>query len=91
MAQIFARWGDTVFALLVILVWAACFVLIKAGLREAPPVLSATLRALVAAVPLLLVATILGRLGAPRATWGWLVLLGLGNTTVGLAAMYPPW
>ena len=88
MPQILAKWADTMLALLVILVWAVCFVLIKAGLREAPPVFSATLRALVAAVPLLLVATILGRLRAPRATWGWLVLLGLGNTTVGLAAMY---
>ena len=74
--------------LVVVLVWAACFVVIKAGLGDAPPLFSAALRALVAGAPLGLVAARLGRLGPPRGAWGWLALLGLANTTLGLAGMY---
>lgn len=81
-------WLHTLLAVTVILVWAACFVVIKAGLENAPPLFSAALRGLVAVVPLLLASAILGRLRPPRDTWGWLVLLGLSGTALSLGTMY---
>lgn len=75
-------------ALLVILAWAACFVVIKASLDQAPPISYATLRALVAAAPLLGIAAACGRLRPPKGTWGWLAALGFGNTFLGFAGMF---
>jgi drug/metabolite transporter (DMT)-like permease len=77
-----------ILALVVVLVWGACFVVIKGTLEDAPPVFSAALRGLVAGLPLVMVSAIMGRLRVPADIWGWLILLGLGNVTLGLGAMY---
>ena len=82
------RRAPSVPALVVVLVWASCFVLIKGGLGDTPPIFAAALRALIAGLPLALVAAVLGRLRPPPGGWGWLLLLGLTNTTFGLAGMY---
>lgn len=75
-------------ALGVVLVWSSCFIAIKGLLGAAPPLLAAGLRALVAALVLLPLAALEGRLVPPRSAWPWLVMLGLANTTLGLAGMF---
>lgn len=56
--------------------------------RSVSAVFAAGLRGLVAALPLVVVAAMTGRLRVPIDTWGWLIFLGLGNVTLGLGAMY---
>lgn len=75
-------------ALGVVLIWSSCFIAIKGLLGAAPPLLAAGLRALVAALVLLPLAALEGRLVPPRSAWPWLVMLGLANTTLGLAGMF---
>lgn len=75
-------------ALVVVLAWAACFVVIKGSLEQAPPLFYAALRALVAGVPLLGIAAACRRFWPPRGTWAWLAALGLGNTFLGFAGMF---
>lgn len=75
-------------ALGVVLVWSSCFIAIKGLLGAAPPLLAAGARALVAALVLLPLAALEGRLVPRRPAWPWLVVLGLTNTTVGLAGMF---
>ncbi len=82
------NWLQTTLALVVVMIWGACFVVIKGTLEAAPPLFSAALRGLVAGLPLALVSAIMGRLRVPTDTWGWLILLGLSNVTLGLGAMY---
>jgi len=69
--------------------WGACFVAIEWGLRDAPVLWFAALRALVAGVALLAVAGFQHR-PAPSGTraWGLITVLGLVNVTVGFAAMF---
>jgi drug/metabolite transporter (DMT)-like permease len=71
-----------------ILIWSACFVVIKASQGSAPPLLFAALRALVAGVPLLVVAASAGKVRPPAGHWAWLGALGMTNTTLGLAGMF---
>lgn len=78
----------TAAALLVILVWSACFVVIKATQADAPPLLYAALRALLGGFPLLAVAAWTGKARPPSGSWAWLALLGLTNTTLGLGGMF---
>lgn len=69
--------------------WGGCFVTIRWGLRDAPVLWFATLRALVAGVALLAVATVQRRPMPVGARQWWLVgLLGVTNTSVGFAAMF---
>lgn len=75
-------------ALVVILIWSACFVAIRATQGDVPPRLSSALRALLGGLPLLAVAAAQGRLLPPPTAWGWIALLGLTNTTLGLAGMF---
>lgn len=76
-------------ALAVILVWSACFVVIKASGASAPPWAFAGLRALVAGITLLPLAAASGkRTPQGRSAWAWIALLGLTNTTLGLSAMF---
>jgi drug/metabolite transporter (DMT)-like permease len=75
-------------ALGVVLVWSSCFIAIKGLLGAAPPLMAAGSRALVAALVLLPLAALEGRLVPPRSAWPWLVTLGLVNTTLGLAGMF---
>ena len=71
----------------VVLVWSSCFVAIRGTGGAAPPLLYATLRALLAAGSLLVYAGLTGRLRPPAGSWPWLLGLGLVNTTLGLAGM----
>jgi len=71
-----------------VLIWSACFVVIKASQGSAPPLHFAALRALVAGVPLLVVAASAGKLRPPIGGWAWIGALGLTNTTLGLAGMF---
>ena len=70
-------------------VWGACFVTIRWGLRDAPVLWFAALRALVAGFALLGVATVHGR---PKPTGGrvWLLisLMAVTNASIGFAAMF---
>ncbi len=75
-------------ALGVVVVWSTCFVAIKGLDGAVPPLLAAALRALLAALVLLPLARFEGALMRPRSAWPWLVLLGVFNTTLGLAGMF---
>ena len=80
--------GPLLLALVIILVWSACFVAIKASLGAAPPWSFAALRAMVAGITLLPLTAASGKLVPPVAAWPWIAALGLTNTTLGLAAMF---
>ena len=69
--------------------WGACFLFIAWGLRDAPVLWFAALRALVAGVALLAMG-FLQRRQQPRGAraWGWVTLTGLVNVTVTFAAMF---
>ena len=69
--------------------WGACFIAIRWGLRDAPVLWFATLRALVAGVALLAVAQAQHR-PAPVGKRAWLLLavLGVINVSVAFAAMF---
>lgn len=73
----------------VTVVWGACFVAIRWGLRDAPILWFAALRAIVAGVALLLLAGVQRR-PVPRGlrAWGLISLLGAVNVTVAFAAMF---
>jgi drug/metabolite transporter (DMT)-like permease len=69
--------------------WGGCFVTIRWGLRDAPVLWFATLRALIAGFALILVASVQGR---PRPTgtrsWSRIGVLAVTNTSVAFAAMF---
>ncbi|WP_131103844.1 DMT family transporter [Ornithinimicrobium sufpigmenti] len=69
--------------------WGACFVAIEWGLRDAPLLWFAALRAVVAGAALLALGGLQHRLApsGPRA-WGIIAVLGLVNVTVAFAAMF---
>lgn len=90
-----ARPGPRVGRMLVVVVaWGSCFLLITWGLRDAPVLWFAALRALVAGVALLLAAAVAAdgsrRRVVPRGvgTWALVALLGLLNVTVVFAAIF---
>lgn len=69
--------------------WGACFVAIELGLRDAPLLWFAALRAVVAGGALLVLASARRRPGPPSVrSWGWISVLGLVNVTVAFAAMF---
>lgn len=69
--------------------WGACFVAIVWGLRDAPLLWFAALRALTAGGALLAVAAARHRPLAPRRrAWGLTGVLGLVNVTIAFAAMF---
>lgn len=69
--------------------WGACFIAIEWGLRDAPLLWFAALRALVAGAALLALGSLQHR-PAPTGTraWGLITVLGLVNVTVAFAAMF---
>lgn len=70
-------------------VYGACFVAIDLGLRDAPVLWFAALRALVAGAALVAVAGTQRRPAPGNArAWGLIVVLGLVNVTVGFGAMF---
>lgn len=69
--------------------WGACFVAIRWGLRDAPVLWFAALRALVAGAALIAVASAQRRpRPAGRHTWSIIGLLALTNASVAFAAMF---
>jgi drug/metabolite transporter (DMT)-like permease len=75
--------------LLITVLWGACFVAIRWGLRDAPVFWYAALRALVAGVALLAVARWRGQ-RSPAGARSWLLVtaLGLVNVTLAFGAMF---
>lgn len=76
-------------AVVVMLLWAACFPLIVMGLELAPHMAFATLRALLAGGVLVVLGVLTGRawpIGA--SAWLLLALVGLGATTLGFLGMF---
>ncbi len=70
-------------------IYAICFAAIKAGLVYAPPFLFASLRAFLAGGVLLGLLAILRRQVLPtRASWPWVLALGLTTTTLAFAGMF---
>ncbi|MFR9802797.1 DMT family transporter [Pseudonocardia sp. RS010] len=78
--------------LVIVLAWASCFVLVMWGMRDAPVLWFAALRALVAGVALLAATVVAGRGGGlfPRslAAWALIGVLAATNVTVAFAAMF---
>lgn len=71
------------------LLWAACFPLISAGLKYSPHLTFATLRATLAGLSLVLLAILLRR-PFPRGgrVWATLAVVGIGATTLGFLGMF---
>ncbi|MCB2412711.1 DMT family transporter [Demequina sp. TTPB684] len=68
---------------------AACFVAIRLGLRDAPLLWFAALRAMIAGVVLVMVAGVQRRpMPSGGHAWGLITVLGLVNVTVAFAAMF---
>ena len=69
--------------------WGACFVFIAWGLRDAPVLWFAALRALIAGAALVVLALVQHR-PQPRGAsdWGWITLTGLVNVSLAFAAMF---
>ncbi len=75
--------------MLVMLLWAACFPLITAGLDLAPHLTFAAMRAILAGLTLTVLALALRRpLPKDLTHWGMLAVVGLGATTLGFLGMF---
>lgn len=74
---------------LVMLLWAACFPLITAGIEFAPHLTFATLRAILAGLTLTILAVALRR-SLPREPriWAMLAIVGAGATSLGFLGMF---
>lgn len=69
--------------------WGSCFVAIEWGLRDAPVLWFAALRAVVAGGALLALAGVRRTPGpSGMRSWVWIAILGLVNVTVAFAAMF---
>jgi len=74
---------------LAMLLWAACFPLITAGLQYSPHLTFATLRAVLAGAALVGLAMVLRRpFPRGRRTWLTLAVVGLGATSMGFLGMF---
>lgn len=80
---------DRIALVFVAVLWASCYPLITIGLRFAPPLSFATLRALVSGAALALIAALLRR-PVPRGIRTWLALAatGFGTTSLGFLGMF---
>ena len=75
--------------ILVMMLWAACFPLIAAGIEFAPHMTFAALRAFLAGVTLTLLAVALRRpLPKEPQIWAMVAIVGLGATTLGFVGMF---
>jgi len=83
-----SSWKVRLLGVLMVLTWSTCFIAIRGTTEAAPPLLYASLRALVAAAALISLATISHRLIPPRDAWLGLLLLAATSTTLGLAGMF---
>lgn len=76
-------------AVLIMLLWAACFPLIKIGLTDSPPMFFAALRAVVSGVVLLVAAHWLRRPAIKgRSVWAGIVVVALTATSLGFFGMF---
>jgi len=74
---------------LAMLLWAACFPLITAGLQYSPHLTFATMRAVLAGATLVLAAVMLGRpFPRGRRIWVTLGIVGFGATSLGFLGMF---
>jgi len=75
--------------IVVMLLWASCFPLLRLGINEAPHMTFAAMRALLAGLTLILFAYLLKR-PVPKGLRNWLSLLGigLGATSLGFWGMF---
>jgi drug/metabolite transporter (DMT)-like permease len=81
--------GTTGRTIVVMVLWAACFPLISAGLDLAPHLSFATLRAVIAGGSLLAIGLGTGRPWPHgRRTWLLVAVAGLGATTIGFLGMF---
>jgi len=70
------------------ILWAACFPLISLALPSSPHLTLAAMRAILAGAVLLTLGVALGRpFPSGISLWGWIVLTGLGATTLGFLGM----
>jgi len=75
--------------LVISLIYALCFVAIKAGLQFAPPLLFAALRTFLGGLFLLAIIRVQGiPLAPPRSLWPWIGAIGLVATTFTYGAMF---
>ncbi|WP_437656825.1 DMT family transporter [Sorangium sp. So ce1182] len=74
--------------LTIMLLWALCFPLITTGVRYAPPLHMAAMRAALAGSSLVLLGALLGRPRPERRDWGFILVIGIMQTTVGFAGMF---
>ena len=75
--------------ILVMLLWAACFPLITAGIEFAPHLTFAALRAILAGVVLTALALALRRpLPKEGRVWAMVAVVGLGATSLGFLGMF---
>lgn len=75
--------------ILVMLLWAACFPLITAGIEFAPHLTFAALRAILAGLTLTALALALRRpLPKERRVWALIAIVGLGATSLGFLGMF---
>ena len=75
--------------ILVMLLWAACFPLITAGIQYAPHLTFAALRAVLAGLTLTFLALALRRpLPKERRVWAMIALVGFGATSLGFLGMF---
>jgi drug/metabolite transporter (DMT)-like permease len=81
--------GPSLLAILVMILWSACYPLITIGIAYSPHLSFAALRAGLAGTVLLMVAIYL-REPIPKgwAIWGWICLAGLGMTGLGYFGMF---
>jgi drug/metabolite transporter (DMT)-like permease len=78
-----AQLGRPLIVLGLTVIYAVCFVAIKAGLPFMPPLRFAGLRALLGGLALLGLMVALHRpLLPPRRSWPWIVALGFSSTTL---------
>lgn len=76
-------------ALIIVVVYGACFTAIKVGLTFAPPLRFAALRGILAGTAILAVLGVTGRpLLPPHRLWGGVAALALIGTSLGYAAMF---
>jgi len=89
MAGILATPVATAKIVMAMLLWAACFPLISAGLKFSPHLTFATLRAVLAGAALTLLAIILRRpFPHGRRVWATLAVVGFGATSMGFLGMF---
>ena len=90
MGPLWVRIGTRDLAMVLLtVIYALCYVAIKAGLPFMPPLRFAALRALLGGLLMLLLMAVLRRRLLPRPRdWRWVIGLGITSTSIAFAAMF---